>query len=372
VSWHSAAGAAGMNEKPNSPTERAPADGPRVLVVTNMYPDRHNVAFGKFVKSQTDALERLGCRQQLLIVDGRRSKWNYVKAIAAVRKEARSGRHDLIHAYYGLCGFLGIFQRRLPMVVTYCGSDLNPGFANVDKAPLLSGLIIALGQVAAGFAEISIVRSNAMRARILSRRARADASIVTSGIDLGLFDPIDRAEARARLGWGLERKVVLFVCADPRLPAVKRPELAHAVLETTRREIPEAELVIVAGKPQDLLNLYYSAADVLLLTSAAEGSPNVVREALACNLPVVSTKVGDVEEMLTDLPNCCTAAPDAAELAGRVIQVLRSGKRTTSRHRVQTHSLERTSRTILEIYRRVLERTGGNGHPLSETGTTVR
>jgi glycosyltransferase involved in cell wall biosynthesis len=361
-----------MNERPNSPAEREPAHGPRVLVVTNMYPNPHNMAFGQFVKNQTDALERLGCRQQLLIVDGWRSKWNYVKAIAAVRKEARSGRHDLIHAYYGLCGFLGVFQRRLPMVVTYCGSDLNPGFANLEKAPVLSVLIIALGQVAAWTAEICIVRSSAMRARIISRRARGDASIVTSGIDLGLFHPIDRAEARTRLGWSLERRVVLFVCADPRLPAVKRPELAQAVLEATRREIPEAELVTVAGKPQGLLNLYYSAADVLLLTSAAEGSPNAVREALACNLPVVSTNVGDVEEMLADLPNCCTAAADATELAGRVIDVLRSGRRTTSRHRVQAHSLERTSWTILEIYRRVLEKTGARGRSLPETGTTVR
>jgi glycosyltransferase involved in cell wall biosynthesis len=342
------------------------------LVVTNMYPNRHNVAFGQFVKNQTDALERLGCRQQVLIVDGWRSKWNYVKAIAAVRKEARSGRHDLIHAYYGLCGFLGVFQRQLPMVVTYCGSDLNPGFANLEKAPLLSGLIVALGQVAAGTAASCIVRSNAMRARIIWRRARAEASVVTSGIDLGVFHPVDRAEARARLGWDLERKVVLFVCADPRLPAVKRPELAHAVLEATRREIPEAELVTVAGKPQELLNHYYNAADVLLLTSAAEGSPNVVREALACNLPVVSTKVGDVEEMLADLPNCCTAPADASALAGRVMGVLRSGKRTTSRHRVQAHSWERTSRTILEIYSRVLERTGGNRRSLSEAGATAQ
>ena len=118
-----------------------------------------------------------------------------------------------------------------------------------------------------------------------------------------------------------------------------------------REAEPQTELVIVAGRAQETLPDFYNAADVLLLTSASEGSPNVVRESMACNLPVVSTRVGDVPELLSGQKNCHVCDADPAQLAARVIEVLRSGERTVSRERVASYSLGCTSAAILEIYR---------------------
>src|SRR5207249_1162682 len=142
-------------------------------------------------------------------------------------------------------------------------------------------------------------------------------------------------------------------CSDAALPAVKRPELARAVVERVNEVLPGTVLEIVAGKSQATLPDFYRAADLLLLTSANEGSPNVVKEALACNLPVISTRVGNVEELLEGLQNCHVCRDDPESLAVRVIEVLRSGVRTVSRERVASYSLECTSAAILEIYQEI-------------------
>src|SRR5439155_14668290 len=124
-----------------------------------------------------------GCEQRLLLIEGWRSRLNYVRAIFRVRKDVYAGRYDLVHAYYGLCGFVATCQGRVPVVVTYCGSDLNPGFAGRERAWMRSMLIIALGQVAALRASACIVRSREMLGRLRWRQARERARIVTSGVD---------------------------------------------------------------------------------------------------------------------------------------------------------------------------------------------
>jgi teichuronic acid biosynthesis glycosyltransferase TuaC len=328
--------------------------GPRVLVVTNMYPNDQNTALGRFVKNQTDALDGLECEQDVLLIEGGRSRWNYLRAIGRIRREVSSGKHDLVHAYYGLCGFAAIWQRRVPVVVTFCGSDLNPGFAGERRAPLLSALVFALSQLASLRARACIVRSQAMLERIISPRARKRTLILASGIDLETFHPTPKEVARARLGWAPERKVALFVCADSRLPAVKRPELARSAVAEAQKQLPEMELIAVFGKPQSDLNDFYCAADLLLLTSANEGSPNVVREALACNLPVVSTRVGDVEDQIAGLQNCYACEPDPVQMGSRIVEVVRQGGRADSRQRMMKYSLTQTTKAILTLYRRVL------------------
>ncbi|HEU5182456.1 MAG TPA: glycosyltransferase [Candidatus Polarisedimenticolia bacterium] len=327
---------------------------PRVLVVTSMYPSEERPAFGNFVRRQVEALRAAGSIQEVLQIEGWRSRTNYLRAIGRIRRAVNSGRHDLVHAYYGLCGFVAACQSRLPLVVTYCGSDLNPGYAGRERAPLKSRVIIALGQAAAVRARRCLVRSREMQDRLLWPGARARARIIVSGLDLELFRPEARTSARRRLGWEEDRPTVLFVCSDPSLPAVKRPELARAVLSEVRKAVPGAELKIAAGLTQAALPAYYNAADLLLLTSANEGSPNVVREALACGLPVVSTRVGDVQEVLEGLRGCWVCDADPIALSSRVVEVLMSRERTDPGGRLAGTTLEAVTRAILETYREAL------------------
>jgi glycosyltransferase involved in cell wall biosynthesis len=321
-----------------------------------MYPTSEAPAFGKFVEAQVEALRKLGCEQDVLVIKGRNRLTKYLSGIFAIRKRVRSGRYSHLHAYYGLCGFIASFQRELPVIVTFCGSDLNPGFAGRKRARFRSAIIITLGQLGALRASSCIVRSGEMLSRLPWYKTRQRSRIITSGLDLNRFSPANGIEARRRLGWNLQDPIVLFVCADAALPAVKRPDLAKSVMEQVKRLLPKAELKIVAGRPQGELPDYYNAADLLLLTSASEGSPNVVKEALACNLPVVSTRVGDVPDLLTGLSNCHVCEADSGNMSAKVIEVLTSGERTNSRQRMSAYSLERTSLAILEVYRDVSSR----------------
>jgi glycosyltransferase involved in cell wall biosynthesis len=315
-----------------------------------MYPTVDNPSFGTFVKRQVEALSRAGCQQDVIIIESRCSRIEYLTAIYHLRRLVRSGRYDLVHAYYGLCGFVAACQSSLPIVVTYCGSDLNPGFAGREKALIRSWIINALSQLAALRATTCIVQSAEMLSRLFSRRTKKKTRILTCGVDRDLFQPGDRGLARHRLGWDQEQPVVLFVCSEPVLPAVKRPELARASMDIVSKRLPETRLEIVAGKAQELLPDYYRAADVLLLTSASEGSPNVVKEALSCNLPVVSTPVGDVPQLLAGLKNCYICEDRPGELAARVMDVLKDGGRTSSQDRMDGFSMRGISAAIMDIY----------------------
>jgi glycosyltransferase involved in cell wall biosynthesis len=189
-----------------------------------------------------------------------------------------------------------------------------------------------------------------MQRRILWPWAKKKSRILTCGVDLDLFKPGDRKEARSFLGWSLNEQVILFVCSEAGLPAVKRPELARAVAAKVNEKLPRTRLEIVSGRPQQQLPAYYRAADLLLLTSASEGSPNVVKEALACNLPVVSTRVGDVPELLNGLQNCHLCDPDVDSLSESVIEVLRKRERTDSCEWMRRYSMEHTSAALLSLY----------------------
>ena len=318
-----------------------------------MYPSPERPAFGTFVKRQVEALSRYGCEQTVLFVDSRVSRLKYLRALPEMYRLILNERFDVIHAYYGLCGCIAACQARLPVVTTYCGSDLNPGFAGTRRAPMLSVFIRILGQIAAVRSNVNFVQSEEMLKRIRFRTARAASKILTMGIDLALFKPINQAVARERLGWAPERLIVLFVSSATEIPAVKRVGLAKEVMSRVRLEIPEAELLIVSGEPQESLPYYYSAADVLLLTSASEGAPNVVREAIACDLPVVSTRVGDVDRLLSGVENCHVCADDPECLVSGVVDILRKRSRTHARHLLDNESVEKTALVVYEVYRRL-------------------
>src|SRR5262249_50352067 len=138
----------------------------KLLVLTNMYPTPGNPSFGTFVRRQVEALSALGCKQDLMIIESKKSRMEYLRGIVRVRRAIKTGCYDLVHAYYGLCGFVAVCQGAVPVVITYCGSDLNPGFAGCHRAPFRSRVIAALGQLAAVRAAASLVQSTEMLRRI--------------------------------------------------------------------------------------------------------------------------------------------------------------------------------------------------------------
>ncbi|MEA2421678.1 MAG: teichuronic acid biosynthesis glycosyltransferase TuaC, partial [Thermoleophilaceae bacterium] len=264
----------------------------RVLFVTNMWPDEERPWYGSFVKSQADSLERLGVDLDVLAIRGYAGGGAYARATASVgRLNFRKREHDLVHAHYGHSGVVGRMHLRAPLIVSYCGDDLLGTRTPDGGLTRRSRAEVAVFRQLARVSAATITKSQEMEA-VLPAAARARNHVIPNGVDLDRFRRIDRAEARRRLGWDPDESTALFL-ANPEIAAKNYP-LAAATCE----RLPDVRLRVAHGLPYSDVPLLLSAADALLFTSRSEGSPNVVKEAMAAELPVVSTAVGDVPERL--------------------------------------------------------------------------
>jgi glycosyltransferase involved in cell wall biosynthesis len=177
--------------------------------------------------------------------------------------------------------------------------------------------------------------------------------IIPCGIDLNKFRPLNRKECRRELGLPTD-SLVIFFPAHPRRK-VKHFELARQAYELVRREFPDALLVTAGDIHLDQMPIYYNAADVMLQTSVYEASPSAVKEALACELPIVSTDAGDTKEVLQDIPHCWICSEDAKEIAIRVLDA-KGHRAHGGRNRLfdEGLSLEQVARRVIGVYERVL------------------
>jgi glycosyltransferase involved in cell wall biosynthesis len=315
-----------------------------------------------FIARQVRFLRAAGVDVDVFSFRGGRRPLRYLAAWARLRRQlSRNGaRYDLVHAQFGQSGLLAL-PKRLPLVVTFRGDDL---FGILDKGgrPTAAGrLLQRLSRLVARQADAAILVSAHLKQYL------ADAittHIVPSGLDLDLFRCIPSVDARRHLGWPPDGRRILFVGdpADPR----KRYDLARAAVERLNRTVP-AELVIGWRVPHDAMPFYMNACDALVFTSRAEGSPNAVKEALACDLPVVSVPVADVPLRLQGIPGCEVCADDSPEtIAAALERTLRRSARSEGRGREAACQLDERLLTgrVIAIYRSVLART--NGHHAAE------
>jgi glycosyltransferase involved in cell wall biosynthesis len=314
-----------------------------------MYPTPEDPALGSFVRAQVEALQQAGIDIELLLLDGRFRKLNYPMAVFRLRRRLAKGSIDLVHAHYGFVGMVARTQWKVPVVVTYHGGDLMGLIVNDRGKKAVSGPLIAVaGQILARHVDAAIVQSAEMASLVDS----SNVFIIPHEIDFEVFRLTDREQARAALGLRADKKYLLFA-AHPQ-NGVKRFPLAKAAAEELNRRDPSIELVVVYKEPQDRLALFMNACDALVFTSYMEGSPNIVKQAMACNLPIVSTDVGDVREIIGATKGCYVCKPDVHEFVERLADILGRRERTRGREQVQHLSGPAVSKRIIGVYKQVL------------------
>jgi glycosyltransferase involved in cell wall biosynthesis len=315
-------------------------------MITSEWPTADCPGSGVFVAQQVRFLRSAGVDIDVFAFRGAKSPWRYLRAWSEVRKRLRRERYDLVHAQFGQSGLLAL-PKRLPLVVTFRGSDLQ-GVVGRSGRYLLSGSILkAVSRVVSLFADQIIVVSEAIAKHLPSERAY---HVIPSGLDLERFQPGGQREARERLGLPAERRLILFG-GNPDV-SEKRFSLARDAVERLRRRW-DVDLVVAKGVPQDLVPTYMSACDLLLLTSSHEGSPNMVKEALACNLRVVSVDVGDVRVRLGKSDGCVVCDDDRPEtIAAGLEKVLRDTRPFDGRSLLVGLDERILSRRVVELYRR--------------------
>jgi len=330
-----------------------PGEGLKVLTITNLYPTPESPAYGSFIASQIESLRAEGVATDVFFIDGRLSKWEYLRAFPRVRTRLRGGGYDLAHAHYGYSGVYPVFFHELPVVVSFLGDDVIMGHER------LSGIKRRVRDYVARRADAIIVKSPEMRDVLQDRAsgplhgARPQVHVVPNGVDLARFAPRDRSECRRLLGYDPARRYLLFPYDPAR--AQKGFDLAAAALEIVARSRPEAEIRIVSGASPDTMPLHYNAADLLLHTSVWEGSPNAVKEALACALPVVAVPSGDVEERLARVRGCRLVARAPEAVAAAILEILADpDPRSGGRAAVADLDIRATARRIIDIYKSLL------------------
>lgn len=326
----------------------------RVLLVTNMWPSAERPHWGAFVKSQADSLAAAGCENTMYEIHGWRAKTEYLRAWRELPRVARECGAELVHAHFGYSGAAAV-RVKLPLVVSFCGDDLLGQPTRTGNLTLKSRAFIEVSRWAARRAHGVIVKSAEM-ARVIADVP--DVQVIPNGVDLTRFAPGPRAAARAALGWRADGHVLLFA-ADPH---ETRKNFALAT-EVQRRLVErglDVRLEALYGKPQSEMVRAMNAADVLLLPSMHEGSPNVVKEAMAVGLPVVASPVGDCVERLRGVQPSAIATLDAAAFADATAAVLAAGARSNGREAIaQTLSLEAVAQRVLAVYERARLRFGG-------------
>lgn len=322
----------------------------KVLIMTALYPTPENPAYGSFVRTQIESLRRVGVEIELLVLGGRPRKLKYPRSLLQLRQRLADPSIDLVHAHFGYVGMVARTQWQVPVVVTYHGDDLLGTVNPRGRLTRWSRLSAAGGRLLGRLADAVIVQSVEMANQL----KRPDVHIIPHEVDLKLFQPVERGHAREILGLHPAKKYLLFA-ANPRTP-VKRFPLAQAAAEALSRQDPEVELRVVYREPQDRLALYMNACDALVFPSYQEGSPNIVKQAMACNLPIVATDVGDVRKVIGGTPGCYICKPEVAEFANRLSEVLHTRQRTQGRERVRHLDCPLVAQRLIKIYGEVLKR----------------
>ena len=312
----------------------------KVLVVTNMYPTAKTPAVGTFVYDQVSSLRRAGVCIDVLHVNGRDDTWNYIRGFFRFWRVLSRHKYDLVHAHYVLTGVIARAQWGLPVVLTHHGPEVL-GYPRWQT--WLAKLVTPL------FDEVIYVSEQMRRAL-----HDDDGWVIPCGIDLDAFARVPRDEARATLGLPPDKPLVLW--AGEHWRPEKRFTLVEQAIASLKQSLPDAELVLLSRRPHELVPTYMSACDSLVLTSALEGSPMVVKEAMACDLPVVSVQVGDVPDVIDGTAGCAIVDGEPGQIALRLADVLRQRERTDGRARVHRFARDRIAAAIVDVYRHAINR----------------
>ena len=291
-----------------------------------------------FVKEQGEALTSLGIHVSYYAVTGK-GVWGYLSSLPGLKKAISENQIDLVHAHYGLCGALAVLQRKVPVIITF-----HNGETLTRKGRVISSL-------AARFSAYNIFVAQHIHDGLI--HISGGYRILPCGIDLSRLEPMPKADAIAAAGLPTDRPNILF----------------GGSFSNTRKNYPLAKeaisrlpytvnLIEMKGFSKEQVRCLLYGCDSLLLPTKSEGSPQVVKEAMACNCPIVATRVADIPSLLSGVTHSYVTGFDADEIASKIDLILQSGERSNGREKIYQLKLDnpQVAASLLSIYKSILSK----------------
>lgn len=281
---------------------------------------------------QGEELTKYGCHVEYFFIVGK-GFLGYLKSIPKIKKFTSINRFDVIHAHYGFSAYAAFLAGCRPLVVSFMGSDI------FKKIILYINRLFCLF-----FKGVVIVKTEKMKLELKNK----NAIVLPNGVDVDIFKPLDKKESRRALNLPLDKKLILFA-ADP-----KRPEKNYELAKNAVQILNQWDILLfpVYDVSHDRMPYYLNSADVLILTSLWEGSVNIVKEALACNVKIVSTNVGDVEFNIKNVAGCYIASFDPQDFAEKIRLALLDKRQVNGRRRILELNLDSlsASKRLIKVY----------------------
>lgn len=308
----------------------------KILIVCSYrsYATKTNFA-APFIFEQVNGLKDVGYDVDYFQIKGK-GIISYLKYFPLLEHKIKEFNPDVIHAHFGLCGLLSNLQRKIPVITTYHGSDIN------------YLRLLALSKIS-----IFLSRRNIFVSKNLAKKAkvRKHFSIIPCGVDFNTFYPIeDKRACRQKIGLEEKKHYILFskMFGDP----VKNYPLAKAAVD----KIENAELVEFIGYSREEVCLLFNACDAAVMTSFTEGSPQFIKEAMACNCPIVSVDVGDVKDVVGSTENCYITQYDRDEISDKLKIIISNQKRTNGRGSIKYFDNSIIINKIIDVYNTISEK----------------
>jgi len=260
---------------------------------------------------------------------------NYLKEIFKLHRFIKQNKVDVIHAHYSFSGFLSSLSfSGKPVVCSLMGSD-------VLASKIFKWIIKFFDKI---IWARTIVKSVEMQ------QVFPNSIIIPNGVDFKNFISINKDDAKLKMGFNRDEIDIIFVATNPN-SKVKNLTLAESAVEIVKKKI-DTQINLRVLSDIDFLDLpyYFNSADMLLLTSLSEGSPNVIKEAMACNCPIVSTDVGDVREVIGNTAGCYITSFEPDDVANKITKAISFGKRTNGREQIQNLDSRIIAKRIIELY----------------------
>jgi teichuronic acid biosynthesis glycosyltransferase TuaC len=306
----------------------------RILIVAS----GNTKAVSPFIIEQVESLKKIDIHIEYFLIKGK--GWTgYLKSLSKLKKKIKNKKFNLIHAHYGLSGLLATLQRKIPVIITFHGSDIN-----INKNYKWSFIASRLSSK-----NIFVHKDQPKKLKVMLN----EKDIIPCGINLKIFQPKDKVALRKKLNWDQNKVYILFSSSFDK--PVKNVNLAYK----STQNVKNSELIELKNYTKIELSNLMNAADLLLVTSFSETGPLIVKEAIACNCPVVSTDVGDVKEIIVKRKNSFVTSYNPKEIEAVIKKVIKLKKPVPKDElTLQEYDLNYAAQRIKVVYQECLKNNG--------------